>query len=132
MTRPTARSVIRSSGSGLLLAAIVVFLAGTSPAADLPTSEDCLACHADKDLTRGVPAPGRSPSLFVDAPVLKASTHGTLECVGCHKAATAPHDEKLPPVNCAGCHDKAGAALGTGIHGAAKARGGPRAVACSS
>ena len=131
MTRPTARSVIRSSGSGLLLAAIVLLLAGTSLAADLPTSADCLACHAD-NLTRGAPAPGRSPSVFVDAPVLKASTHGTLECVGCHKAATAPHDEKLPPVNCAGCHDKAGAALGTGIHGGANARGGPRAVACSS
>jgi len=68
----------------------------------------------------------------VDAQALEASTHRGLECVACHKTATAPHDEKLPPVNCAGCHDQARAALSTGIHGAVKARGGPPAVACSS
>ena len=109
-----------------------MLLAGTARAADVPKSEDCLACHGDKDLKRDKPAPGRSPSVFVDAGALKASTHATLECVACHATATAPHEGKLPPVNCAGCHDKARAALGSGVHGAAKARGGRPAVACAS
>ncbi len=132
MTRRIARSVIRSSGSGLLLLPIALLLAGTARAADLPKSEDCLACHADRELKRSAPRAGRAASVFVDAQAQKASTHGTLECVACHKTATAPHDEKLPPVDCAGCHDKARAALSNGIHGAVKARGEPPAVACSS
>lgn len=70
--------------------------------------------------------------MFVDASALAGSVHGGLECADCHKTATAPHDEKLPPVNCAGCHDEERAALATGIHGATKVRGGPPAVGCVS
>ncbi|HET8577836.1 MAG TPA: hypothetical protein VFO18_12095, partial [Methylomirabilota bacterium] len=45
----------------------------------------------------------------------------------------APHDSPLPPVRCAGCHDKASAALGEGIHGSrAAAVGKSRAPACSA
>jgi DnaJ-class molecular chaperone len=110
----------------------VLLVVGAAWAADLPKAEDCLGCHADRDFKRGAPAPGRSASLFVDSAGLKASAHGTLECVACHRTATAPHDEKLPPVNCAGCHDKARAVLAAGIHGAGKARGGRPAAACTS
>lgn len=110
----------------------MLLVVGAAWAADLPRAEDCLGCHADRDLKRGVPAPGRSASLFVDSAGLKASAHGTLECVACHQTATAPHDEKLPPVSCAGCHDKARAVLAAGIHGAVKVRGGRPAVACTS
>jgi len=109
-----------------------VLVAGAALAADLPRAEDCLGCHADKDLKRGAPAPGRSASVFVDAAGLKASAHSALECVACHRTATAPHDDKLPPVSCAGCHDKARAVLAAGIHGATKIRGGPPAAACAS
>jgi hypothetical protein len=131
MTRRIARNVIRSSG-GLLLLGVGLLLAGAAHAADAPTNEECLACHADKDLKRGKPTPGRSSSVFVDAGALQASVHAGFECVACHTTATAPHEGKLPPVNCAGCHDKAATALGTGIHGATKVRGGPPAVRCSS
>jgi DnaJ-class molecular chaperone len=68
----------------------------------------------------------------VDAQALEGSTHGPLECVACHKTAAAPHDERLAPVSCAGCHDKARAALATGAHGARRARDGRPAVACVS
>jgi len=132
MTRRTARSVIRSSGPFLAFGALLL-LAGTARAADLPKSEDCLGCHADRDLKRSAPAPGRPASVSVDAAALKASTHAGLECVACHKTATAPHEDKLPPVRCAGCHDKARAVLGEGVHGGrtAPARG-AGGVTCSS
>lgn len=85
-------------------------------AAEAPKAEECLACHADRDLKRGTPAPGRATSLFVDHEAFKGSVHGRLECVACHKTATAPH-EQLPRVQCASCHGPARAALGEGVHG---------------
>jgi hypothetical protein len=132
MTRRTARNAIRSSARSLLLLGFLLSLAGAAHAADVPTSEDCLACHADKDLRRGGAGHGRSRSVFVDAQLLKASTHEALACVDCHQTATVPHGEKLAPVNCAACHDDARAALATGIHGTANAPGGRPAVACTS
>jgi hypothetical protein len=107
-------------------------LAGTAWGADPPKNEECLGCHADKDLKRGAPRPGRAPSVFVDAPALAGSIHGGLDCVSCHATATAPHDEKLPPVNCAGCHEEVRAALATGIHSVPPARGTSPGMACSS
>ena len=95
-----------------------------------PSSQDCLACHGDKDLKRGAPKPGRRDSLFADEAVLKASAHAPLECVACHRTATAPHDTPLPPVQCAGCHDKVRAELTGGVH--AKASGQAGAPACAS
>ena len=65
----------------------MALVAGTVWAADLPKAEDCLGCHADKDIKRGAPGPGRSASVFVDAAGLKASAHGALECVACHRTA---------------------------------------------
>ena len=92
-----------------LVAAVVVgvslFAGSAARAADAPKAEDCLACHADKELKRGKPVPGRPDSLFVDHGGMKASTHGRLECVACHKGAPAPH-EALPRVRCTDCHAK--------------------------
>lgn len=108
-----------------LLAAVVLgvsFAAGGGAwAAEAPKAEDCLACHADRELKRSTPAPGRPASLFVDHEAAKASAHGQLECVACHTTATAPH-EALPRVRCAGCHGEAQAALAGGAHGARKPR----------
>jgi DnaJ-class molecular chaperone len=52
--------------------------------------------------------------------------------VACHATAAVPHEEKLPRVNCGGCHAAARVALATGLHGAAQARAGPRPVTCTS
>ncbi|MBI2160799.1 MAG: hypothetical protein HYU25_10570, partial [Candidatus Rokubacteria bacterium] len=107
---------------------------GAAWAADAPKAEDCLACHADRELKRSTPAPGRPASLFVDHEAVKASAHGRLECVACHKTATAPH-EALPRVRCADCHVKVPAALAEGAHGSRKvpARApAPTCVSCHS
>lgn len=111
---------------------VVSLLAGGAAwAADAPKAEDCLACHADRDLKRGTPAPGRPASLFVDHEAMKASAHGRLECVGCHKSATAPH-EALPRVRCTDCHAPAQAALAEGAHGARKTAARTPAPTCTS
>ncbi len=121
-------------GALLLLAALLLYAgsaeAQAKTAGPTPSAEDCLGCHSDKDLKRSAPAPGRRDSLFVDPAVLKASPHARLGCVGCHTSATAPHDVPLPPVRCAGCHDKARAALSEGAHGGRLAQA--RGVTCTA
>ena len=56
MIRPIAPGAIRNRiptlAAALLLGGLV---ARAAAAADLPKSEECLACHADKSLTRGAP-----------------------------------------------------------------------------
>jgi DnaJ-class molecular chaperone len=94
-----------------------------------PSSQDCLACHGDKDLKRAAPKPGRRDSLFADEAALKASAHGGLACVACHRTATVPHDSPLPAVQCAGCHDKPRAALDGAAHGSGRA-GAPNCTSC--
>ena len=127
------RLATRSSESLLLLGALLL-LPGIGWTADPPTAQECLACHADRDLKREKPVPGRGVSLFVDEAALKGSAHGRLECVACHKTAGAPHDERLPPVRCADCHQKARATLSEGAHGSPKAvkaqARAPTCVAC--
>jgi hypothetical protein len=105
-------------------------LAQPKPAEPKPSSQDCLACHGDKDLKRGAPKPGRRDSLFADEAVLKASAHARVECVACHRTATAPHDVPLPPVQCTACHDKVRAEIGGGVH--SKVGGQAGAPACAS
>jgi hypothetical protein len=102
-------------------------------AAEAPKDDDCLACHADKELKRGKAAAGRAASVHVDPAVLKGSTHAALECVSCHTTATAPHDERLPAVRCSTCHDQPKAALTGGVHGARPGRdrgGEPPCASC--
>jgi len=118
--------------AGLLLWGSAASAAPAQQAAAAPTAEDCLACHADKGLMRGAPAKGKASSVFVDEATLKASAHARLPCVACHKTATAPHDERLPAVSCASCHDKPRAALATGVHGRRKAQGGAPSATCST
>jgi len=111
---------------GVVLAAVV------SAFAQAPTSEDCLACHQDQGLERSAPGPGRPASVFVDQAHLQGSAHAALACVACHTSATAPHEERLPRVGCAGCHDKARVMLGTGVHGSPGAQARAPAPTCTT
>jgi DnaJ-class molecular chaperone len=115
-----------------MAAALALFPGAGVAAEPPPKAEDCLACHADKDLTRAAPAKGRAASVYVDESLLKGSAHAALECVACHKTATAPHDERLPAVTCAGCHETPRTALGNGVHGNRKTAGGRAPLACAA
>ena len=110
---------------GLLVGAAIV------SAADAPTADECLACHAERGLKREKREPGRPDALFVDHAALKASAHGGLECVACHSTATAPH-ERLPRVRCTDCHDTVPAVLAEGAHGNRRAKARAPAPTCTS
>ncbi len=99
----------RRVGGGLLSVALILLAGGVSTLAaeDLPSSEDCFACHSDPELSRTGPR-GRPISLFVDQPSFEGSVHGFLECVQCHADATeVPHAEALKRVRCQSCHEVA-------------------------
>ncbi len=105
---------------------LVTFLAlslGLSVAAERavaagPTNQECLGCHADKEMKKV--ADGKSVSLFVSEAALKKSVHGPLACTDCHTSITeVPHAEKVAPVQCQTCHDGEASTLGASIHGAA-------------
>jgi len=118
------------------LLAALVFAAAPAQSATAPTpapgvNETCLMCHGDKDAKS--PA-GRS--IGVDADKFKASVHGamSLKCTDCHSDTSAqklPHADKLKPVNCAACHDKAVAEYAGTVHGVARKGGNKVAASCT-
>jgi hypothetical protein len=112
-------------GCGALLLALPA--AAAAPAGN----EACLMCHADKDAKNDKGQP-----IAVDPERFKASVHGEmkLECTNCHadvSAAKLPHPEKLKPVDCSGCHEKAVGEYKTTVHGKAKADGRNFAASCA-
>ena len=114
----------------LAVALAVAALAAASPArAQAPTSDDCLACHQDPGLQRTAPGPGRPASVRVDPQALAASPHAPLDCVACHITATVPHGDRLPRVQCGGCHDDVRTTLAGGVHRPGAAGG--RAPTCT-
>ena len=76
-----------------------------------PGNDDCLTCHSDKDAKA---SGGRS--VFVPQSKFDSSVHGKagVACVDCHadlaKTSDFPHKARLHKVDCASCHDGAGAA----------------------
>lgn len=104
--------------TGLWVAAIAVWFAAPV-AAQAPTKEDCLTCHAEK----------------FTPDVLTPSVHGPLQCVDCHSDAgkELPHPEKLQKVACATCHGEISGEYVDSVHGRARLEKGlVVAPACSS
>jgi len=110
---------------GLALAACAG-LAGTPAAAQ--SVDDCLACHADADLTGT--RDGGEISVHVDGELFAGSVHGALDCVGCHAdlEGTDGHDEEVARVDCGTCHGDQLGAVGRGVH--AKLDGDRMAAGC--
>ena len=107
------------------LAATLFLVLAAAPA---PKSEDCLACHEDKDLKSASGA-----SLYVDAARTKQAVHGDFACVDCHAGVSElPHAETLPKVNCAACHDEVARKYAASVHGKAHSTGAADAATCRS
>ena len=84
--------------------------AAASKSVKPPSNEDCLTCHGETDSKR---SNGRS--VFVARTKLESSVHGQagVACVDCHadlaKTQDFPHKPHTKKVECASCHEKAGA-----------------------
>lgn len=91
-----ARGVIRDAIIAILLAILLILCMPGR----LHAQDDCLACHADKDMKDAA-----GHSLAVDGGKFGASIHGSLKCGDCHlDIKTYPHPDKVARVQCAGCH----------------------------
>ena len=107
-------------------------LATGAVAAPAMRDSDCLDCHADNTLT-ATNATGRKISLFVDKARLAASVHATNHCVSCHTDITATHPDdnrRVPPVDCARCHESQGESYGASVHGLARKASHEDAATC--
>jgi len=70
-------------------------------------SDECFACHEDKDLS--MEKSGKKISVFVDPSLYKKSTHGGFDCKDCHEGYNPdnlPHNPNKKEINCKSCHDK--------------------------
>ena len=128
-----SRKMLRAISTLLFLGvAAAVGAKPATPAAPPPNVNDtCQMCHAAAD-AKG--AGGKS--IAVDAAKFAASVHGELKlkCTDCHADVSAdklPHPEKLKPVNCATCHDKAVAEYTGTVHGVARKGGNTVAATCT-
>jgi nitrate/TMAO reductase-like tetraheme cytochrome c subunit len=113
------------------LAATTAAHAATTPAPAPSVADTCLMCHADKD-AKG--ATGKS--IAVDGAKFAASVHGEmkLKCTDCHADVSAdklPHPDKLKPVNCGTCHEKAVKEYAGTVHGTARKGGNTVAANCT-
>ena len=69
-------------------------------------TDDCLACHEDKDLS--MDKNGKKISLFVNGNEYKKSMHGSFDCTDCHlkyNPEELPHSKISTEINCKSCHD---------------------------
>lgn len=70
---------------------------------------------------------GVRPELFAK------SVHGKLNCVDCHNTLKeTPHDSKLPPAQCATCHEQASTQFAASIHGMSQKLGNTQAASCTT
>ncbi len=127
-------------GAGIILAAGLAAIAGfgicqpASAEEEMVSTETCLECHSDPDLTMER-ADGKEISIFVDEKKFKASIHEALDCADCHEDLTKDHpddEKKAAPVNCASCHEDAGQQFAESVHGAPRKNGLPIAASCTS
>jgi predicted CXXCH cytochrome family protein len=123
-----ARRLLR--GAMLLLAVAAGSLAYAVPL----TNQSCLDCHEKTPPDKKDKDAESNPAIEVlRTEFFTKSVHGKLLCVDCHVGITdIPHDDKLPPAQCATCHGKESAAYANSIHGMSHAMGASGAATCAS
>src|SRR5688572_2318613 len=94
-------------GKLLFSFALVCWLGQPLFAAEKFTNADCLDCHLDPTTTRTI-GTNIVPLLFPTNTFIK-SIHANLDCIDCHEGIKdLVHESKLPPPNCASCHEQEG------------------------
>ena len=138
MSSPMAGISRRSVSAGITLSIMALAFLGTgllrqeAALAGSISNDDCLNCHADKDIAVKEVG-GKKVSVFVDKERLAASVHGKNQCVSCHADITeSPHPDNFvvkPPV-CGSCHKAQTESYGASVHGLARAAGSTKAARC--
>ncbi len=113
----------------------IVLAAAVLPLAAQVKNEDCLACHAQRDLEASTPR-GRTLNLFVGDDPLKGSSHEGFACTDCHIGARSfddvPHAAGPLQLACAGCHEEQYRLYREkDIHGKGNSENNPRAPYCN-
>jgi cytochrome b subunit of formate dehydrogenase len=120
----------------LLRGAMLLFIlaAGFVAQADPLTNQSCLDCHEKTPPDKKDKDAESNPAIEVlRAEPFAKSVHGKLQCIDCHLGITGiPHDDKLPPAQCASCHEKESKAYANSIHGMSHAMGASGAATCAS
>jgi cytochrome b subunit of formate dehydrogenase len=122
-------------GFGFCLARAAEPAAPPTASAEAPkpavANSDCMDCHEGEFKPR---RRGEQPVwIGVRPEVFAKSVHGKLACIDCHTAIKdTPHDSKLPPAQCASCHEKPVAQYATSIHGMSHQMGASDAASCAS
>ena len=121
---------MRFAGKLRALSLCAVLLALPAFAQHKPKDAECLACHSDPTMT-ATDAAGKTVSISVDPDKAKASIHGGLACVDCHKDVKAsPHSATPAKVSCAGCHADAQGAYAHSFHATARKPDGSTPATC--
>ncbi|HVS52851.1 MAG TPA: cytochrome b/b6 domain-containing protein [Opitutaceae bacterium] len=102
-----------------------------SAAKPVVANSDCMDCHEAEFKPR---KKGQAPEwIGVRPEVFAKSVHGKLNCVDCHNSIKdAQHPAKLPPPQCASCHEKPAAQYANSIHGMSHQMGASDAASCAS
>ena len=69
------------------------------------STDECLACHEDKDLTMDVK--GKKKSIFIDKKKFESSVHSGADCKDCHEGYNPdelPHSKNPVKPDCKACH----------------------------
>lgn len=123
---------------GLLCAALGFGISLPAAEAEVFTNADCLDCHGE-DQTRTVDGK-EVPLPAFPTNALAGSVHGKINCVDCHVGIKdLVHESKLPPPQCANCHETqtnhvaAAQEYATSIHGysLATTKGASAAASCA-
>jgi cytochrome b subunit of formate dehydrogenase len=113
----------------LTLLTTLLLASATSSVSAALKSSDCLDCHLDPSTTRKVN--GKTASLIFPTNNFAKSVHSQLDCTDCHEGIKdLVHPSKLPPPNCASCHEKEGKQYATSIHGVSHELGASGAANC--
>jgi len=127
-----SRTMQRLSLAPLAAAGLLWMTLGmAAPARASVPDADCLACHSERSMKAQSPGDPRllhlgpvgreKLTLEVTHESLAGSVHEGLACTDCHQGITeVPHAEKLPLVDCGGCHGDQAQAVNEGIHAAKK------------
>ena len=101
-----------SKKAGLLWGLVFIALCGVCQAVPVEIADQaCLECH-------GAAAVDQEDPLYVDSQTLVNSAHSAIACAGCHTAISAlPHEQQLPAVDCADCHDDQATDYRQSVHG---------------